>query len=248
MAPHHSSEEAFLKAYDPSAYERPSTSIDCVIYTVMDNALQVLLVKRAEHPAKGQWSLVGGYVDLANDADLEGAAKRKLHEKTSVKTPYLEQVCTIGNNARDPRGWSVTTVYFALLPADAVTLKTGPGTEDIQWAKVSNGHVAMPLAFDHALLLKRATQRLHNKVLYTSLPIYLMPKQFTLGELQQVYEIILQHPIDGKSFRRRVLCADFLEATDQFKRETKRPARIYRKTRNAPPHAFQRNIEGIRQE
>jgi len=237
-------EEQFLKAYDASLYERPNITVDTVIFTVLEQSLHVLLVKRAEFPFKGSWSLVGGYVDINHDHSLEDTAKRKLTQKTGVKTPYLEQLETVGNANRDPRGWSVTTVYFALIPSAHIQLKSGQGATDTQWVKVINGRVESPLAFDHADILSRSVQRLRNKVLYTSLPIYLMPESFTLGELQTVYEIILGQVIDSKSFRRRILTSDILEKTGEKRHVSKRPATLYRLKEAAEPHFFVRNIEG----
>jgi ADP-ribose pyrophosphatase YjhB (NUDIX family) len=106
----HKSEEKFLKSYDSSVFEKPSSAVDTVIFTVFDDSLHALIVKRSNHPFKDRWSLVGGYIDVKNDQDIEETAKRKLKEKTGVNTPYLEQFCTIGNKGRDPRGWSSTTV------------------------------------------------------------------------------------------------------------------------------------------
>jgi len=241
-------EQEFLREYDASKYKRPSASIDCAIYTVIEQQLQVLLVERAEHPFKGSWSLVGGYIDPAVDQDLLGAAKRKLREKTGVTTPYLEQCITVGSKERDPRGWSVTTVYYALLSADLVQLKAGAGAQSTKWAPVHEGRVADKLAFDHAALLAMCTERLRGKVLYTSLPLHLMPSEFTLSELQSCYETILGRALESKSFRRRILSADILEDTGKENTDTKRPARIYRRLKSAGTHYFVRNIEGPHRE
>lgn len=244
MTEQHLSEEEFLRNYDPKVFERPSTAVDTVIFTVIEEALHVLLVKRSHHPFRDCWSLVGGFIDLQKDKTIEATAKRKLEEKTGVKTPYLEQFATIGNKKRDPRGWSVTTVYFALISNYGVHLKAGIGATDIKWAKIKNGKVKEKLAFDHAEILSGCAERLRSKVLYTSLPVYLMPKDFTLGELQKVYEIIIGKKIDHKSFRRRILASEVLEETKQMKREAGRPAQLYRIRKNQSTHFFIRNIEG----
>lgn len=239
------SEESFLKDYDPSVYERPSTAVDTVIFTIQDMALHVLTLKRSEHPFKGVWSLVGGYVDIHQDTCLEDTAKRKLQEKTGVTAPYLEQFETIGSASRDPRGWSITTVYFALLPSEKIQLQAGQGAEDIKWSKVTDGAIQDHLAFDHADILRRCVERVKSKVLYTSLPAYLMPEVFSLGELQKVYELILGNPIDHKSFRRRMLGADILEETGQLRYGGKRPAMLYRLPKSQDPYFFVRNLEGV---
>lgn len=238
------SESEFLSRYDASAFERPNASVDTVIFTVFGEALHALIVKRDEHPYKDCWSLIGGYINIQGDNTLEETAKRKLEEKTGIKTPYLEQFETIGNKERDPRGWSITTVYFALIPSHNVVLQPGQGANDIRWAKVINGKVKEDLAFDHASILARCTERLRSKVLYTSLPAYLMPQSFTLGELQKVYETILGHSVEHKSFRRRLLGAEILEETGEMcQGKSKRPAVLYRLKKSQDPHFFVRNFE-----
>ena len=240
----YSSEQEFLDNYDPNIYQRPSTSVDTVIFTVFDNALQVLLVKRDDYPFKHQWSLVGGFIDLENDLTLEDTAKGKLAEKTGVKTPYLEQCFTIGNKYRDPRGWSVTTVYFALLPYEQIQLQAGKGAIDIKWSIIDQQRVAEDLAFDHAEILRLTVERLQSKVLYTSLPAYLMAEKFTLRDLQTVYEIILDRQLEVKSFRRRMAKANILEETSEMRQDAKRPARLYRLKDDIDTYFFLRNIEG----
>jgi len=234
----------FLRRYDASRYDKPSSSIDCVIYTVIAGQLHVLLVKRAEPPFQGAWSLVGGYIQPAIDTDLLSTAKRKLREKTGVKTPYLEQCVTVGSRDRDPRGWSVTTVYYALLAADSIRLAAGAGAQSTTWAPVKDGTVAHSLAFDHTALLTLCTERLKSKVLYTSLPLYLMPPEFTVSELQRCYETILERRLESKSFRRRMLSADIIEPTGKESTDTKRPAQLYRRRKSPTPHYFTRTIEG----
>ncbi len=237
-------EADYLKQYDPSIYPRPSASVDTVIFTVLDGCLQVLLVQRAEHPFINQWSLVGGYIDIVNDTDLEATAKRKLLEKTGVNTPYLEQFGSIGNAQRDPRGWSLTTIYFALIPARDIQLQAGKAAADTQWVPLHNGKVRHALAFDHADILAQCVARLRSKVLYTSLPVHLMPPSFTLGELQQVYEIILDSKIDHKSFRRRILNANILKETGEMHHGGRRPAALYKPIASLHTHFFVRNLEG----
>ena len=238
-------EKEFLRKYDPTIYDRPNTTVDVVIFTVLDQKLQALLVKRDAPPFKGRWALAGGFIDLDKDRDLEAAARRKLREKTGVKTPYLEQLGAVGGPKRDPRGWSVSVVYFALLPNEGLTLSPGQGAVEVKWAPVAGGKAADKLAFDHADILAAAMERLKNKVLYTSLPVHLMPPSFTLGELQKVYELILGAKLEHKSFRRRILGADLLEETDEFRHEAKRPARLYRLRDNPGTHFFVRNLEGV---
>lgn len=236
-------EAEFLKTYDANAFERPNVSVDTVIFTVSGGQLQVLLVRREHHPCQGQWSLVGGFIDVKQDKALIDTAKRKLEEKTGVRTPYLEQFFSYGNKSRDPRGWSVTTVYFALIPAEGIALRAGQGATDIKWASVLKGKVRDKLAFDHAQILAECAERLKSKVLYTSLPVHLMPDEFTLAELQNVYQIILGDTLEHKSFRRRILAAGIIEETGRMKETGRRPAMLYRKKKGEETHFFVRNIE-----
>jgi ADP-ribose pyrophosphatase YjhB (NUDIX family) len=240
----HESEKDFLDNYDASAFKGAITSVDTVIFTVFDNHLHVLTVKRAEHPFKDQWSLVGGFINIDKDVDIEATAKRKLKEKTGVSAPYLEQFGTIGNKKRDPRGWSVTTVYFALIPCDNIQLEAGKGATDIKWSKITNGKIEDDLAFDHKEILSNCIERLRSKVLYTSLPVNLAPQYFTLGELQKIYETILAKKLDHKAFRRRMLSVNILEETDKMRQEGRRPAHLYQLKKNSATHYFVRSIEG----
>ncbi len=236
-------EKEFIKNYDPAIYERPNASVDTVIYTVFDRALHVLLVRRAEYPFKNMWSLVGGFIDIHRDSDLESTAKRKLYEKTGINTPYLEQYETIGSKTRDPRYWSITTVYFALLHHSKVSLRIGDDAVDIKWMRITNNSVPEVLAFDHTEILKSCCGRLRNKVLYTSLPLHLVGTTFTLVELQNVYEVLLDETLDAKSFRRRMLSAGVIEETGKMKLGSRRPAKLYRRVAGTNTHFFMRNIE-----
>ena len=220
------SEQEYLANYQANRYPTPLLTVDMAIFSIKESQLQVLLIQRSNFPAKGQWALPGGFVDLAQDADLLASAKRKLIEKTGIKTPYLEQVASVGNAKRDPRGWSVTVVYFALIDFNAIASQLS-ATEQSQWVPV---HEALQheLAFDHRHLLTLASERLRSRTRYTALPISLMPPLFTLTELQQIYEIILGQSLEKKSFRRRMLDAGVVEETDQSKIAGKRPAQLYR--------------------
>jgi ADP-ribose pyrophosphatase YjhB (NUDIX family) len=237
-------ENDFLHRYDPKIFDRPNCTVDIAIFTVRDSGLHVLLVQRDAHPFKDSWALVGGFIDIAGDVDLESAARRKLLEKTGVSAPYLEQFGTVGNRKRDPRGWSITTVYFALISSEEVILTPGEGASQIGWSRIHGAAVAEDLAFDHAGLLAGCLRRLRDKVLYTSLPVHLMPGAFTLGELQKVYELILGAKLTHKAFRRRMANAGILEETGAYRHEAKRPAQLYRPKEDLNTHFFLRNLEG----
>lgn len=221
------SEQEFLQHYDASRYPKPSFTVDLVIFTVRDECLHVLLVKRAEHPAAGQWALPGGFINLSQDATIEDCARRTLRQKTGVQAPYLEQLKTYGSQDRDPRGWTATTVYFALFAADEVRL--GGNQPDVRWVPIRGAAVGLTLAFDHAQILADAVERLRAKLEYTHIAVHLLPAEFTLRELQRIYEIILQEPLDKSSFRRQVAQAELLEEIPGRLRDGPgRPAQLYR--------------------
>jgi len=221
-----SREADYLAGYDPSRFPALLTTVDMAIFCIRDGKLHVLLVQRASFPARGEWTLPGGFVDPTGDINLEATAGRKLTEKTGVMTPYLEQVCSVGNSTRDPRGWSITVLYFALIDQAAVA----PGNADVeavQWVPLEEA-LDQTLAFDHCELLRRATRRLRAKARYSALPLKLLPSQFTLAELQQVFEVLLGAKLERKSFRRRILSANLLEETGRLQPTSRRPAMVYR--------------------
>ncbi|HEY5669390.1 MAG TPA: NUDIX hydrolase, partial [Anaerolineales bacterium] len=104
-------------------YPRPSLTVDIVIFTLRENRLQVLLIRRANQPFAGYWALPGGFVQV--DESLEDAAARELSEETGIEQAYLEQLYTYGDPERDPRGRVVSVAYFALIPADASVRSEG---------------------------------------------------------------------------------------------------------------------------
>ena len=230
--------------------ERPLVTVDVVIFTLLTDALQVLLVQRPSHagePFPGQWALPGGFVDVALDDDLRACALRKLRDKTAVDSPYLEQLGSWGGRLRDPRGWSVTQVYFALLPWASLQPRKGSNAADVRWFPVDAAGAAPTadaLAFDHALILAAGAKRLRSKVEYTSLPAFLLPEPFTLPQLQQVYEIVLGRPLDKSAFRTRALAApDFLAETGLQATGAPRAPMGYRLANRHQPVTFPRTFQ-----
>jgi 8-oxo-dGTP diphosphatase len=234
-----------LKRPELLDFQRPLSSVDVVIFAIREAGLHVLLVQRAAEawePFPNLWALPGGFVDVDTDKTLLDCAVRKLREKTGVTSPYLEQLGTWGGARRDPRGWSTTCAYFALMPATAPALERGANAADVRWFPIVGGRVKTRLAFDHEEILAAAIQRLRNKVEYTSLPVYLMPPEFTLPELQRVYEAVLDRPLEKSAFRTRMLSADVVEPIAKTRKGPNRPAQLYRLKRARAPTYFARTF------
>ena len=224
--------------------ERPLVSVDLAIFSVRERKLHVLLVQRptdAAEPFPSAWALPGGFVDVSEDADLAACAGRKLNEKTGIASPYLEQIGSWGSAARDPRGWSATHAYMALTP-DLAPLEKGANAADVEWVPIVGEGVRRALAFDHDEILAAAVNRLRSKVEYTSLPTYLLPKEFTLSDLQAVYEIVLGRKLEKSAFRTRIMAADVVESVPRVRRGPNRPARLYRLKRRKRPVYFVRTF------
>lgn len=197
-------------------------TVDVVIFTILDNALSVLLIRRGVAPNKDDWAIPGGFV--RDDESLDAAARRELHEETGVSDVYLEQLYTFGEPHRDPRGRIVTVAYYALIASDR-QLHEGTDAVEARWWPIA----ALPdrLAFDHAAILEYAVQRLRAKIEYTTVGFQLLPSEFTLSELQAVYEAILGRPLDKRNFRKRVEQLDVVVALDRWRTGASRPARLY---------------------
>ena len=209
--------------YDVTQYERPSVTVDVVIFSVVEGELKVLLIRRRNWPFEGMWAIPGGFVKM--DESLEDAAARELYEETGVEGFYLEQFYTFGQPDRDPRARVISVAYFALLDAGQLQPRAADDAADVGWFSV---HDPPPLAFDHVDILKRALQRLHHKLESTALGSLFMPEEFTLSELRPAYERVLNEELDGRRFRRRILAADILAETGARRGAGRRAARLYR--------------------
>ena len=210
--------------YDASIYERPSVTVDIVLFTIRERKLNVLLVKRGQWPFEGQLALPGGFVRPTET--LDDAARRELEEETGVDGIFLEQLRAFGDPGRDPRTWVITVSYTALLPSDKHILRAGTDAADAIWQDVD----ALPtqLAFDHSMILNHALTELRRKVLIdASLVKNLVPYRFTLTRLQEVYEILLGRALDKRNFRKWVQSENMVRVTDGEERGAHRPAKLY---------------------
>lgn len=200
-------------------------TVDVVIFTIRKRGLEVLLIQREQEPFKDKWAMPGGFVRLSEN--LDEAAKRVLYEKTRVKDVYLEQLHTFGDPMRYPRSRVITVGYFALIRADDIKLAYDESLniKDINWHKVTK---LPPLAFDHGKIIAHAVKKLKTRLDNTPIAFQLLPKKFTLTEIQQTYETILSKKLDKRNFRKKVLSSNILVEHDEFsKTSSKRPARLY---------------------
>jgi 8-oxo-dGTP diphosphatase len=223
--------------YNVEAFTRPSVAVDVVAFTAREGKLCVLLIRRGVWPSAGMWALPGGFVRI--DEDLDAAARRELCEEAGISPAhYLEQLYTFGAVDRDPRTRVISVAYYALLPGRESGLpplpEPEPGTDAAaaEWKPVD---VLPALAFDHTEIVNVALSRLRAKLGYTSVAYALLSDEFTLTDLQTVYEIILGRSLDKRNFRKKMLTAGILEATPNQKRDgAHRPAQLYRFTRREP--------------
>ncbi|HOP99884.1 MAG TPA: NUDIX domain-containing protein [Acetivibrio clariflavus] len=280
-------EEEFLKNYDAGKYERPSVTVDMLIFTVTneerksyrklpEKALKLLMIKRGDHPYIGQWALPGGFVNI--NESLEEAARRELKEETNIDNIYMEQLYTWGDVGRDPRTRVISTSYMSLVDSQTLNIKANDDADDAKWFTVScklyqeqktvtqGGYILQRLfelklsnegdnlsaivkvaktvenrittvereiveshgiAFDHAKIIQYGIERLRNKIEYTDIAFNLMPELFTLTELQQVYEIILDTELLKANFRRKI-SGMVIETNEYTKDSGHRPSKLFR--------------------
>ncbi len=204
----------------------PLVMVDVALFSIDERGLQVLLVQRAREPQARCWALPGGILRPDVDSHLEAAARRVLRDKINVDIAHLEEVGSFSGPTRDPRGWSISLLFYALLPRDQLHALVNNRIEALEWADAANP--AHPMAFDHALQLATALKVLRDKVERHALPLHLMPARFTLSELQRTCEAILGRTLDKSVFRRRLKGSTDLIELDEFIRGAQRPAQLYR--------------------
>ncbi len=280
-------QEQFLASYDATKYDRPSMTVDILIFTVTEKEkesyrklpekdLKLLMIKRADHPYIGQWALPGGFVQM--DESLDEAALRELKEETNIEDIYMEQLYTWGDLERDPRTRVISTSYMSLVDSSELNIKASDDAEEAKWFAVScklyqeqktltgAGYILQKLytlslendedslsaiiktikvvegkvtkiksevvesngiAFDHVKIIEYAIERLRSKIEYTDIAFNLMPEMFTLTELQQVYEVILDAELLKANFRRKT--ADMVIETNEYTKDAgHRPSKLFK--------------------
>ncbi|MEM9904456.1 MAG: NUDIX domain-containing protein [Cyanobacteria bacterium P01_D01_bin.44] len=200
-------------------YPRPAMTVDCVVFGVDFGSdvglpgqltLNVLLIQRSLPPFQGGWALPGGFVKL--DESLEAAARRELYEEAGLENVFLEQLYTFGEPDRDPRDRTVSVAYYALINTHSYRLQAATDASDASWFSIEG---LPPLAFDHGRMVSVAIARLRAKIRYEPIGFELLPTKFTLTQLQQLYETILNRPLDKRNFRKKLLKMGILIALSE---------------------------------
>lgn len=207
----------------PARFDLIICTVDIVLLTLHDERLQVVLQQREQEPFAGRLALPGGYIHAQQDQDAWDAAARVLREKTGIDSPYLEQLATFSGPGRDPRGWSVSIAYYALVPPQVLPA----GEERLRMWPVDR----LPsLPFDHRAIVELALARVRSKSHYSSLPVYLCGERFTLPQLQGVYEAVIGEPVNKVSFRRKMDELGMLEPIEGALSQggAHRPAQLWR--------------------
>ena len=244
-----SQEQAFLAAYDAAQFPHPSVTVDVALLTADGGRLRAVVMPRDEHPERGKWALPGGFVRM--EESLDRAAARVLATKVGIQGIFLEQLYTFGQPDRDPRTRVITIAYYALI--DAARL-AGQRKAEVQlanlyvpWQGTQGGPIRafseedrpLALAFDHAEILGLVVQRLRGKLDYAPIGFELLPREFTLRDLQTIHETILGRKLNKDSFRRRLLDSGLITPTGELEQNVgHRPAELYRfgsKGRKAKP-------------
>ncbi|OIN60048.1 NUDIX hydrolase [Arsenicibacter rosenii] len=193
-----------------SAYPQPSVTVDCVIFGYDGKQLSVLLLNRKEEPYAGMWTIPGGFLYL--DETLEASADRILTTKTGIASLFLEQLFTFGKPDRDPRGRVLSVAYYALINPERFELSAGNMANDVNWFPIGQ----LPeLGFDHNDVLKTAIQRLQAKATYQPIGFELLNPQFTISELQDLYECILDVKLDRRNFHKKMMASGIVRPTGQ---------------------------------
>ncbi|TCP23382.1 8-oxo-dGTP diphosphatase [Tenacibaculum skagerrakense] len=199
-------------------------AVDAVVFGYDAKQLSVLLIKRGVEPFKDSWALPGGLV--MDDESLEIAVTRELKEETGVQIDYLEQLYTFGKPGRDPRNRVVSVSYFGLVRPNHFKIQASTDAKEVQWFPVKK----LPkLAFDHKLILETAKERLKAKLQYQPIGFDLLNKEFPFSDLENLYTTILDHKIDRRNFRKKILSFEIVEETDKmYQKGSGRPAKLFK--------------------
>lgn len=199
-------------------------SIDCLIFGFKKSELDILLVQHAEGISKGKWALPGGWIKYNEGAD--DAAARVLQDLTGVSKIYLEQLKTFGKVDRYPSKRVITIAYYALIKPENYTLDPGATASDVKWFKIGD---VPALPYDHTQILQAGVKHLKHKLRHEPIGFNLLPKRFTLFQLQELYEAILEKKLDKPNFRRKLMKMNLLDLCKEKQQDVShRAASLYR--------------------
>ncbi|MBR3757197.1 MAG: NUDIX hydrolase [Bacteroidaceae bacterium] len=198
-------------------------SVDCIIFGLNEGELSLLLLKRNFEPEKGKWSLMGGFVQQNESVDT--AAKRVLKELTGLENVYMEQVGAFGEVDRDPGERVISVAYYALINVDESDRKLVK-KHNAQWINI---HDLPELSFDHPAMIEKARELIRRKASLEPIGLNLLPRLFTLSQMQSLYETIQGETIDKRNFRKKVAEMDYIEKTEMIdKSSSRRGAYLYK--------------------
>ena len=203
-------------------FEKPSVTVDMVIFTIQEGRLKVLLIKRDLEPFRGKWAIPGGFVRIHES--LDDAAKRELNEETGVGDVYLEQLYSFGNPGRDPRGRVITISYMALINSENIRIRAASDASSVSWFEVSKIPV---LAFDHKKILDYAVKRLRWKFEYTTAAFSMLAGEFTISQVQNLYETVFGKKFDKRNFSKKILSLGILKEERINRDVPHRPPMLY---------------------
>ena len=204
-------------------YYTLAVSVDCVVFGFDEEGLKILLIERGEEPFEGYWALPGNLV--SPDEDLISSVNRVNKELTGIENLYFEQVEAFGSVDRHPDGRVITVAYYTLVKISDYKLNPSSFANEAKWFNLSK---VSKLAFDHKEILASCFEKLKKSVRIKPIGFELLPKQFTLSELQNLYEAILEVELDKRNFRKKILQMDFLKDTNTLQQNVShRPAKLY---------------------
>ncbi len=205
-------------------FPRPALTVDAVVFGLDEEDLKVLLIQRDIEPFEGRWALPGGFMHM--EESVEEAVVRELAEETGLSDVFLEQLYTFGKPGRDPRGRVVSVAFFALVKLSEHKVQAATDARNAAWFPVGE---TPNLAFDHKDILAMAHERLRGKVRYQPIGFELLPDKFALRELQHLYEVILERPLDKRNFRKKIQKLDVLQPLDEIEKDVAhRAAQLFR--------------------
>ena len=200
-------------------------SVDAVVFGYdQEKGVSVLLIKRKIEPFQGMWALPGGFVKTGES--LDDAVNRELRGEAGVDVQYLEQLYTFGNPDRDPRHHVVTVSYFGLVRPQDFEIIAHSDAEDVAWFNI----MKLPkLAFDHRKIVDVAIKRLRGKLTYEPIGFELLEKEFPFSDLEKLYQTLLDHDLDRRNFKKKIISLGILEELDEvIQRGSGRPARLFK--------------------